>query len=83
MVKVYVVGLPETAPVTLFWSVKLAIMVAETVDPEDPLYVQVMLNVALAPAAREPDKLGDKAPQVVEAVPSTVSEPLSVTAEVP
>ena len=42
-----------------------------------------MLNVASAPAAREPDKLGVRAPQVVEAVPETMSEPLSVTAELP
>ena len=53
MVKMYVVGLPETAPVTLFWSVNIAVMVADTVCPELPMYVQVMLNVASAPAARE------------------------------
>src|SRR5437870_3796549 len=57
MVKVYVVGLPETAPVTLFWSVNIALMVADTVCPEVPMYVQVRLNVASWPAGREPDNV--------------------------
>ena len=81
MVKVYVVGLPETAPVTLFWSVNIALMVADTVCPEVPMYVQVRLNVASSPPAKEPDNVRLLPPvHVTEAVPATASEPLSVTA---
>ena len=84
MVKVYVVGLPETGCVAAFTSVNIALMVADTVCPEVPLYVQVRLNVASWPAGREPDiVLGFPLGHVTEAVPSTVSMPLSVTAEVP
>ena len=84
MVKMYVVGLPETAPVTPFRSVKLALMVAWTFCPEVPLYMQVRLNVASAPDPREPDNVRLLPPvQVGEAVPETASEPPSVTAEAP
>ncbi len=84
MVKMYVVGLPETAPVTPFRSVKFALMVACTFCPEVPLYMQVRLNVASAPAAREPDNGMVLPPvHVTVAVPETASEPLSVTAEAP
>jgi len=70
MVKVYVVGLPETGCVAAFMSVNIALMVADTVCPEVPLYVQVRLNVASAPAAREPDKGRALPPvHVTEAVP--------------
>jgi len=84
MVKVYVVGLPETAPVTPFVSVNIALMVADTVCPEVPLYVQVRLKVASIPAGREADS-GSMLPPVhmiVLAVPETVSEPLSITSNV-
>ena len=81
MVKVYVVGLPETACVAPFMSVNIALTVADTFCPEVPLYVQVRLNVASAPAAREPDNVRVLPPlHVTIAVPETVSEPLSVTA---
>ena len=50
--KMYVVGLPETMPVTPFTSVNIALMVACTVCPELPLYVRVRVNVASPPAAR-------------------------------
>src|SRR3989442_9435305 len=56
MVKMYVVGLPETVCVMLFTSVNIALMIACTFCPEVPLYVQVRLNVASMPAGREPDK---------------------------
>ena len=80
MVKVYVVGLPETGCVAAFMSVNIALMVADTVCPEVPLYVQVRLNVASAPAAKEPDNGRGLSPvHVTEAVPVTASEPLSVT----
>ena len=81
MVKVYVVGLPETACVAPFMSVNIALMVADTVCPEVPLYVQVRLNVASSPPAKEPDKVRMLPPvHDTEAVPETASEPLSVTA---
>ncbi len=80
----YVDGLPETAPVMPFRSVKFAFRVACTVCPEVPLYAQVKLNVASAPAAREPDNRRVLPPvQVTVAVPVTVSDPLSVTAVAP
>lgn len=80
MVKVYVVGLPETGCVAAFMSVNIALMVADTVCPEVPLYVQVRLNVASAPDAREPDNGRVLPPvHVTKAVPVTASEPLSVT----
>ena len=80
MVKVYVVGLPETGCVAAFMSVNIALMVADTVCPEVPLYVQVRLNVASAPAAKGPDNGRVLPPvQVTEAVPEIASEPLSVT----
>ena len=84
MVKMYVVGLPETVPVTPFRSVNIALMVACTFCPEVPPYVQVRLNGAFAPAAREPDNVRVLPPvQLTEAVPETVSEPLSVTGVAP
>jgi len=84
MVKRYVVGLPETAPMTPFGSVKFAVMDACTFVPEAPLYVQVRLNVASAPPAREPDNVRVlPLVQLTEAVPETVSEPLSATVDVP
>ena len=81
MVKMYVVGLPETVCVMLFTSVNIALMVACTFCPEVPLYVQVRLNVAFMPAGREPCKARELPPvHAMElAVPETVSEPLSVT----
>ncbi len=83
-VKLYVAGLPEIEPVTPFRSVKFAVIVADTVCPEVPLYAQVKLNVASAPAANEPDSRRVLPPvQVTVAVPETVSEPLSVTAVAP
>ena len=84
MVKMYVVGLPETVLVTLFWSVNIAVITACTFCPEVPLYVQVRLNGASAPAAREPDIVRVLPPvQLTEAVPETASEPLSVTGVAP
>ena len=81
MVKVYVVGLPETECVAPFMSVNIALIVADTFCPEVPLYVQVRLNVASVSAAREPDNVRVLPPvHVTEAVPETASEPLSVTA---
>jgi len=85
MVKVYVVGLPETAPVTPFVSVNVALMVADTVCPEVPLYVQVRLKVASIPAGREPDSGSElllAVHMIVLAVPETASEPLSITSNV-
>ena len=82
MVKVYVVGLPETAPVTPFGSVNVALIVADTVCPEDPLYVQVRLNDASPPAARGPDNDRGLLGVHVTEGPVTVSEPLSVTSKV-
>src|SRR5438034_9869777 len=81
MVKVYVVGLPETGCVAAFMSVNIALMVADTVCPEVPLYVQVRLNVASVSAAREPDH-GRVLPRVhlTAADAAIASEPLSVTA---
>ena len=80
MVKVYVVGLPETACVAPLMSVNIALMVADTVCPDVPLYVQVRLNVASAPVAREPDNSRVLPPvHETEADPKTVSEPLSIT----
>ena len=80
MVKVYVVGLPEIGCVALFTSVNIALMVADTVCPDVPLYVQVRLNVASAPAARDPDNVRVLPPvHVTEAVPEIASEPLSIT----
>ena len=80
MVKVYVVGLPETGCVAAFMSVNIALMVADTVCPEVPLYVQVRLNVASVSAAREPDNGRVLPPvHVTEAVPEIASEPLSIT----
>ena len=55
-------------------------MVADTVCPDVPLYVQVRLNVASAPVAREPDNVRVLPPvHETEADPETVSEPLSIT----
>ena len=82
MVKVYVVGLPETAPVTPFGSVNVALIVADTVCPEVPLYVQLRLNVASAPAATEPTNGRGLLGVHVTEGPETVSVPLSVTAKV-
>ena len=80
MVKVYVVGLPETACVAPFMSVYIALMVADTVCPEVPLYVQVRLNVASVSAARDPDNVRVLPPvHETEAVPEIASEPLSIT----
>jgi len=80
MVKVYVVGLPEIGCVAPFMSVNIALMVADTVCPDVPLYVQVRLNVASAPAARDPDNVRVLPPvHVTEAVPEIASEPLSIT----
>jgi len=80
MVKVYVVGLPETECVAAFMSVNIALMVADTFCPEVPLYVQVRLNVASAPAARDPDNVRVLPPvHVTEAIPEIASEPLSIT----
>ena len=83
MVKVYVVGLPETACVAPFMSVNIALMVADTVCPEVPLYVQVRLNGASASDAREPDNVSVLLPPVQVTIaplgPETVSVPLSVT----
>ena len=80
----YVVGLPETVPVTPF-AVNIALIVACTVSPELPLYVQVRLNVMSEPAATESDIVRVLLPplHVIEADPETASEPLSVAAEVP
>ncbi len=65
-------------------SVNVALMLAWTVCPEVPLYVQVMLKVASVAAARDP-VMADVLPpvQVTDAVPEIASEPLRVTVEMP
>src|SRR6266704_1249529 len=85
MVKVYVVGLPETGCEGWPPTANIALMVADTVCPEVPLYVQVRgPNVASAPEAKRPDNVRVLPPvQLTEAVPETVSEPLSVTGVAP
>src|SRR5215831_10608600 len=84
MVKKLPAGLPDTSPVKLLESVKVALRSAVTVCPEMPLYVQVMENFASAPAATDPDRVRVLPPvQETEAVPEMVSVPESVTADEP
>ena len=84
MVKMYVVGLPETSWLAPPPTLNIASMSASTFCPEPPLYVQVKLNVATAPDAKEPDIVFP--PVHVTVAPlgeETASVPLRSTVEAP
>ena len=69
---------------TLLLSVNIALMLAWTFCPDDPLYAQLRVKVASAPAASDPEIAKVLPPvQVTVAVPEIVSAPLSVTVEAP